>query len=158
MSTTQAQPLVSVIMTLYNGARYIEQALASIVAQTYRPLECIVIDDGSTDEGGAIAQRFSVRYVYQENRGIARARNRALGLAQGEFVAFLDHDDYWAPQKLELQVRYLQAHPEVDLVLGKEHLFMEEGFVSPRLAEQPFMKADHVSTVPGLWLIRPARV
>lgn len=154
MSAIEPLPLVSVITAVHNGAYYIGQALASIQAQTYRPLESIVVDDGSSDESGAIARQFPVRYLYQANQGIARARNRALELARGKLVAFLDQDDYWAPRKLELQVSYLRAHPDVDLVLGKEHLFFDEGFDSPLLAEQPFLKQDHLNTAPGLWLIR----
>src|SRR5688572_14285424 len=105
-------PFVSVIMPVYNGARYLAESLASAEAQTYPHFEIVVINDGSHDASGEIAQNFPhVRYWEQENQGIAAARNRAVSLARGELLAFLDHDDLWAPTKLELQVRYMQEHP-----------------------------------------------
>src|SRR5438045_4181238 len=91
-------PLVSVIMPVYNGAAYLAGALASISAQTYPRYELVVVNDGSTDDSAAIVQSFpNVRYVYQENQGIAAARNFGVSFSRGELVAFLDQDDYWAP-------------------------------------------------------------
>lgn len=113
-------PLVSVIIPVYNGERFLAAALRSVLAQEYSPLEIIVVDDGSTDATRAIARRFGddVRYVYQARRGPAAARNTGLRLAQGEVVAFLDVDDAWPAGKLRRQVGYLAAHPEVDIVQG----------------------------------------
>ena len=116
----RTSPLVSVIMPVYNGERFLAEALRSVLAQDYQPLEIVVVDDGSTDGTRAIAAQFGamVRYVYQTRGGPAAARNTGLQLAQGEVVAFLDVDDAWPAGKLRRQVGYLVAHPEVDIVQG----------------------------------------
>src|SRR3982074_3555445 len=100
-------PLVSVIVPVYNGERFLAETLQSIINQQYRPLELIVIDDGSTDQTARIATSVSeVRYFYQRNQGVANARNAGLAAARGELIAFLDADDLWQPNKLSLQVEY----------------------------------------------------
>ena len=108
--------LISCIVPVFNGERYVREALESILAQTHRPLEIIVADDGSSDGTGAIVAGFgeSVRYVKQSNKGPATARNLGLSLATGDFVAFLDADDLWHPEKLERQFARFQARPELD--------------------------------------------
>jgi glycosyltransferase involved in cell wall biosynthesis len=109
-------PLVSCIVPVSNGERYLREALDSILAQTYRPTEIIVADDGSTDTTPAVATCYGdrIRYVKQDNAGAPTARNRGLRLARGEFVAFLDSDDLWHPEKLERQMRRFEARPELD--------------------------------------------
>jgi glycosyltransferase involved in cell wall biosynthesis len=108
--------LISCIVPVFNGERYVREALESILAQTHRPLEIIVADDGSSDGTGAIVAGFGewVRYVKQSNKGPATARNLGLSLATGDFVAFLDADDLWHPEKLERQFARFQARPELD--------------------------------------------
>ncbi len=114
------QPFISVIVPVYNGEAFIAEALQSIVQQHYQPLEIIVVDDGSTDKTTEIAAHFheSVRYVQQTNGGPAAARNRGLALAQGEIIAFLDADDLWPRNKLQVQLPILQNNPTLDLVWG----------------------------------------
>lgn len=114
-------PLVSVIMPVYNGAHFFDEAIASIRSQQYAPLEIIVVDDGSTDETGRLVQEAGpdVRSVYQENSGPAAARNRGLRLAQGELIAFLDVDDLWPAGKLKTQVGRLLDEPILDVVCGR---------------------------------------
>jgi len=99
-------PLVTIIIPCYNAERYIADAIESALAQTYRPIEVIVIDDGSTDRSAAIARRFGekVRFESIPNQGAAAARNRAIELATGELIQFLDADDLLHPQKLEKMV------------------------------------------------------
>ncbi len=124
--------LISVIIPVYNGERYLGEAIASVQAQTYRPLEIIVIDDGSTDRSGEVATSFpDLRYEYQTNQGIGAARNRGVDVARGEFFAFLDADDVWLPDKLRLQMSAIEADQALDLVFG--HV---EEFVSPELTER----------------------
>jgi glycosyltransferase involved in cell wall biosynthesis len=111
-------PAVSVMMTVYNAAPYVEKALTSILGQTIRDFEIIVIDDGSTDESAAIVQRIAerderIRLVSRPNTGISKARNEALGLARGEFVAVQDADDESLPHRLDRQVRFLREKPDV---------------------------------------------
>lgn len=122
---------VSVILPVYNGERYLAEALSSVLAQDYPPLEVIVVDDGSTDAGGQIVRSLAetshipVRYVYQENHGPAVARNYGFQLAQGDLIAFQDADDVWTPDKLSIQVSYLQANPAIHYVVGRVSFFLE---------------------------------
>jgi len=114
-------PLVSVIMPVYNGERFLREALESIRRQNYEPLEIIVVDDGSTDGTAKIISSYGnwIRYVHQANAGPAAARNRGLALAQGELIGFLDVDDLWPEGKLALQVKRLINDPKLDIVLGR---------------------------------------
>jgi glycosyltransferase involved in cell wall biosynthesis len=137
-------PLVSVIVPVFNGEAYLAEALESVLHQVYLPLEIIVVDDGSTDGTAGVAARFPhVRYVYQSNRGPARARNAGLALAQGEVLASLDADDVWPDDKLALQGALLSAHPEADLVLGRVTLVTAcprvDGRLCPKTLAQPWL-------------------
>ncbi len=114
------KPLVSVIIPTYNRARFLKEALASVLAQTYRPLEIIVVDDGSTDETSKVVSRFPVRYVRTPHRGVAAARNRGLSKARGALIAFLDSDDLWLPRKIEVQVSFFERQPEAVAVQTEE--------------------------------------
>jgi glycosyltransferase involved in cell wall biosynthesis len=118
---TKSAATVSVVVPVFNGERYLEEALRSAVSQTLPPLEVIVVDDGSADASIEIAEGIGdpVRCIRQENTGVAGARNRGLSAVRGEFIAFLDHDDLWPPEKLELQVAALRRNPEVDIVSGR---------------------------------------
>ena len=109
--------LVSCIVPVFNDERYLGEALESNLAQTYRAIEIIVVDDGSTDTTPAVAARYGDRilYVRQDNAGAPTARNLGLSLARGEFVAFLDADDLWRPEKLQCQMRRFESRPELDL-------------------------------------------
>jgi glycosyltransferase involved in cell wall biosynthesis len=124
-------PLISVIIPVYNGERYLAEAIESVLAQTYRPIEVIVVDDGSTDGSARVAQQWAeVRYHSQPHSGAAAARNYGVQLAQGDLFAFLDADDLWVQDKLERQVVTLREHPELDMVFG----YVEQ-FHSPELDE-----------------------
>lgn len=113
-------PRVSVIIPVFNGEKYIGEALRSVYSQDYANLEVVVVNDGSTD--GSLQEIMPFRehsnFIYLEhpNRGLAATRNKGLTRATGEFVAFLDADDVWLPQKIRLQVEYLTSHPKVALV------------------------------------------
>jgi glycosyltransferase involved in cell wall biosynthesis len=110
----------SVIVPVFNGERYIREALASVLAQEVGSLEVIVVDDGSTDNVAALLSAGfpSVRYHRQEHAGLSAARNAGLALATGRWIGFLDADDLWAPDKLKRQLEYLGAHPEIEAVFG----------------------------------------
>ena len=110
--------LVSVILPTYNRAYSIGQAIESVLAQTYRPLEIIVVDDGSSDNTAEVVGQFGsdVRYLRQANAGVAAARNHGFAIARGEFIALIDSDDCWYPYKLEMQVAFLRAFPEAGMV------------------------------------------
>ena len=112
-------PTVSTIIPAYNAAsRYLDQAIASVLAQTHRDTELIVVDDGSTDDTSRLVLRFSqIRYFRRaENGGQAAARNDGARLAKGEFLAFLDQDDLWEPSLLQETVGWLRANPDAALV------------------------------------------
>jgi glycosyltransferase involved in cell wall biosynthesis len=108
-------PLVSVVIPAYNRAGEIGRAIDSAFNQTYRPIEVVVVDDGSIDNTAAVVAGYpEVRYYRQENQGASRARNRGVELARGEYIAFLDSDDLWVKNKLELQMELaLHLHAPV---------------------------------------------
>ncbi|MFC6283196.1 MULTISPECIES: glycosyltransferase family 2 protein [Polaromonas] len=117
-------PCISVIVPTYNRANFIGDAIASVLSQSFSDFEVIVVDDGSTDQTGAIVAGFDdprVIYVHQSNRGRSSARNHALSLARGRYLAFLDSDDMYMPGKLMLQVDYMDAHPDVGMIYTSAH-------------------------------------
>lgn len=121
-----SQPLVSVIMPAFNAEKFIAEAIESAVNQTYKNVEVIVVDDGSTDRTAEIAKSYNiVQYVYQKHQGVAAARNRALQLQKGDFLVFLDADDIYHPEKIEKQLVFLTNNPEVDCCISGMRNFLE---------------------------------
>lgn len=110
--------LVSVIIPTYNQSRLLREAIDSALAQTYGPLEVIVVDDGSTDDTPQQCATYGdrIHYIRRANGGTAAARNTALAAARGEFVALLDHDDCWLPTKIEKQVLCMGTDPRIGMV------------------------------------------
>lgn len=112
-------PLVSIVMPVKNGAQYIADAIDSLLAQTFSDFELIVIDDGSTDQTAQIVKGYTdsrVSLVSQENQGVAKAANRGFALAKGKYITRHDHDDISLPTRIEMQVQFLEAHPECGMV------------------------------------------
>jgi len=105
--------VISVVIPAYNAGGFIKRTIDSVLAQTYRDYEVIVVDDGSTDNTAEAVRSYAgkVRYIYQENAGDGPARNTGIRAAKGDWIAFLDHDDEWLPQKLELQMKLLDRNP-----------------------------------------------
>ncbi|HEX4464392.1 MAG TPA: glycosyltransferase family A protein [Solirubrobacterales bacterium] len=127
------RPLVSVVIPAFNSERFLGEALASVSAQTYAPVETIVVDDGSSDDTAAVARAHpGIALIEQENSGPSAARNRGFAASRGEFVAFHDSDDTMTPDKLAVQVSHLLDNPKVGCVLAEQELIVEEG------AELPF--------------------
>jgi glycosyltransferase involved in cell wall biosynthesis len=122
-------PSVSVIMSVYNGARFLHQAIESILSQTFDDFEFIIVNDGSTDETPVILGSYTApRMVIIENDsniGLARSLNKALAIAQGKYIARQDADDFSMPERLARQVTYLDTHPEVGL-LGTGSIWVTE--------------------------------
>jgi glycosyltransferase involved in cell wall biosynthesis len=111
-------PLVSVIVPAYNAGRFIDETIASALAQTYQRREIIVVDDGSTDDTADRVRRYpSIAYLRQANAGVAAARNAGILASRGDYIALLDHDDVWLPEKLEVQVSIAARHPASGLVV-----------------------------------------
>lgn len=125
--------LVSIVIPVYNGEKYLGQAVESVLKQTHRPLEIIVVDDGSKDGTAVVAAEFgdALCYVLQPNGGAAAARNHGARLATGKFLAFLDADDLWTPEKLSRQLDTLAKNPNAQMVFG----YVRQ-FISPELSEE----------------------
>jgi glycosyltransferase involved in cell wall biosynthesis len=107
-------PAISVVIPTFNQPDFLEEALKSVLAQTFRDFEVIVVNDGSTDDTAQRLEGYSnrLRIINQENLGIGAARNRGIEAATGRYVALLDHDDTWHPDKLAIQYQFMRAHPE----------------------------------------------
>jgi glycosyltransferase involved in cell wall biosynthesis len=126
-------PTISVIIPVYNYAAYVAAAVASVLSQSYPPVELIVVDDGSTDDSAAIVAGMPLPptteliLVRQPNQGPAAARNRGIALSSAECLAFLDADDLWLPEKLERQVAHLAQEPAADGVICLVESFVEPG-------------------------------
>lgn len=123
-------PLVSVIIPTFNSGRYLADAVRSVFAQTYPAVECVVIDDGSTDETDDILNELlrlhpCLKTARKANGGLSSARNMGLGLCSGDLVSFLDADDVLLPDKIERQVAFLNAHPDIGFVYG-DYLLVTE--------------------------------
>jgi len=120
--------LVSVVIPVYNGAAHLRQAIESVLSQTYAAVELIAVDDGSTDESPAVLQQYANRLtiIRQANAGVATARNSGIQRATGEFIAFLDQDDWWHPEKLERQVAVFREDDGIGLVHTDVAYFADE--------------------------------
>jgi glycosyltransferase involved in cell wall biosynthesis len=131
-STIEQVKPVSVIIPVYNSEKYLSEAIESVLAQTYQAFELIIIDDGSSDRSREIATSYPmVNYIYQQNSGVAAARNKGIKIAKGDFLAFLDADDLWMPEKLALQMEAFARDPSLEIVTG----YVEQ-FISPELAPE----------------------
>lgn len=131
MSSNPSQPLVSVVVPSYNYGHLVRETLDSLAAQTYAAWECVVVDDGSTDDTEAVVKAYAeteprVRYVRQENARQAAARNNGIRHSSGDYFQFLDADDLIEPRKFERQVEYLEGHPDVDIVYSGVRYFSAE--------------------------------
>src|SRR5690606_27430906 len=137
----------------YNGQKYLREAIASAVGQTWEPLEVIVVDDGSTDGSADIARSFSgVRVIEQANGGVSSARNRGVAEANGEFLAFLDQDDVQHPEKTARQVAELAANPQAGFALCHKQYVIEGA--APKWFRGPQDGSPVPGFVPSCWLVR----
>jgi len=144
-----ASPEISIIVPVYNYAKYVEEAIRSILSQDYQDFELILVDDGSNDDSPSILERFkspTVRILRQSNQGTGAARNLGIKNSRGRFFSFLDADDVWLKNKLTLQMTAFEEEPQLDLVFG--HV---EEFISPDLTSEQIKKVISFSpgAVPG---------
>ena len=134
-STSHDKPKFSVIIPVYNGERFIGETIQSVLAQTYQAAEIIIIDDGSSDGTAAVVERYSsqitISYVRQQNQGPSAARNRGVSLAQGDWIAFLDADDLWYSNKLQIHRDYIMNYPDVALFWCDMNNIDEHGHARP---------------------------
>ena len=121
-------PSVSVIIPTYNRYNFLCAAVRSVLEQTFADYELIIVDDGSDDgtRDHFIHAESPVRYIHQDQTGVSAARNKGIRSAGGKFIAFLDSDDYWLPEKLSIHVEYMQKHPEV-LISQTEEIWIRNG-------------------------------
>jgi glycosyltransferase involved in cell wall biosynthesis len=137
-------PLVSVVTPTYNRAYCLPRAIDSVFAQSHQRLEYVLLDDGSTDDTRRlISERYGhdprMRYFHQPNRGVTAARNAALAEVRGDYVAFIDSDDYWQPWKLELQLACMKAHPEVGMTFSDlETIDLEGRTLNPSFSRSAY--------------------
>jgi glycosyltransferase involved in cell wall biosynthesis len=149
-------PLVSVIIPVRDGARFLGQAIDSVVAQDYEPFELLVVDDGSRDDSARIVSdhpRARLQSL-RPSRGVSAARNAGVDAAAGELLAFLDQDDLWMPRKLSLQVAALLADRSLGFALGHQRLFLEQGVSEPPWWRVSGLEREHVGYFPGTLVVR----
>jgi glycosyltransferase involved in cell wall biosynthesis len=138
MNKTAKKPQVSVIIPTYNRGRIIKEAVDSVLAQDYKDFELIVVDDGSTDNTSDVLAPYGddIRVLFQENKGVSAARNRGIAEASGRFIAFLDSDDLWLPQKLSAQVEFFNQRPDA-LICQTEEVWIRNGIrINPKKRHQ----------------------
>lgn len=142
------RPSVSVIIPIFNSAKYLAEAIDSVLAQHYSPVEILVVDDGSSDHGPALASGYGlpVRVISIPHQGHPAARNAGVAASTGELIGFLDADDLWTVSKLSLQLEAFLENPRLDAVFG--HM---QNFISPELSEAEKARINCNSTaLPGL--------
>ena len=137
MSTLTTNPKFSVIIAAYNSGATLSKAIDSVLAQTYPAYEIVVVDDGSTDDTSVIARHYGdkIRYYCQKNSGVSGARNKGVELARGDWLAFLDADDWYYPQRLYWHAELLRRNPYLDFLIGDYHYGCADGSIIRRSIE-----------------------
>ena len=155
---TPPDPLVTVVVPVFDGARFLAACLDSLVAQEHRSLEIVVVDDGSTDESAAIAEGYSyedsrVGVLRRAHEGLGASRNAGIEAGHGALIGFCDADDTWKPNKASAQVAHLDAHPEVDIALCRQDTVIEPGTEMPDwlIPDQRYRDLDGVSPTSALF-------
>jgi glycosyltransferase involved in cell wall biosynthesis len=155
MAATNSGIRISVVIPAYNAERFLPRCLKSVFAQTLKPMEVIVVDDGSTDNTAAVAAALGATVISQANGGVAAARNLGIRNASGEWIALLDADDRWAPEKLERQAALVR--PETVLVYTGIRFFDDQGIRSEQLAVDPAAASKmlrYCNPIPCTYIIR----
>lgn len=146
---------ISVIMVVKNGEAYLSQAIESVLAQSTLPHEILLIDGNSKDATPQIANRYpSVTYFLQPGYGLANARNYGISLASGEWIFFLDCDDYWSPDKLSLQMEFHRSNPLYEFSIGRVKFFLEPDTVLRAGFQKIFFEVGGVGYTPGTLCVR----
>jgi glycosyltransferase involved in cell wall biosynthesis len=154
-----SSPTVSVVIPCFNQGRFLSEALESVLAQTYRPSEIVVVDDGSTDNTAQVARRYpGVRYVWQPNKGLASARNAGVRQTSCDYLVFLDADDRLRPYAFEIGVHELNAHPACALVWGRCVRIDEQGRQLPTVPPPPVVGDAYEALLRSNFIWTPAVV
>jgi glycosyltransferase involved in cell wall biosynthesis len=154
-----SSPTVAVVIPCFNQGRFLGDALESVLGQTYRPSEIVVVDDGSTDNTAQVARKYpSVRYMWQPNRGLAAARNTGVRQTSCDYLVFLDADDRLRPHALEIGVDELNAHPACALVWGRCVRINEHGAPLPTVPPPPVVGDAYEALLRSNFIWTPAVV
>ncbi|NNF98933.1 MAG: glycosyltransferase [Desulfobacteraceae bacterium] len=159
MKKEEAPPMVSVIIPTHNRGWILPEAVDSVLNQTCREFELIVVDDGSTDDTARILTGYGtdISIIHQENRGVSAARNRGIHSSRGEYIAFLDSDDLWLPEKLAVQLAYFNDHPQYH-ICQTEEIWIRKGVrVNPKKRHKKLSGMIFEKCLP-LCLVSPSAV
>lgn len=150
------EPLISVIIPVFNGEIFLEDAIKSVLNQNYDNLECIVVDDGSTDGSAVVAKKHErIIYLHQEHKNVASARNLGVRKSSGEYLAFLDADDIWDSDKLKTQINYMEENPDIDYSVTKHSLFLTEGLKDfPQWVKINHSAGETIAYIPSSLVVR----
>lgn len=149
-----SEPLVTVVIPTLDAARFLDEALRSVAAQTYRHCEVVIVDGGSTDATLEIAAGHRARTISQAGTGLADAWNSGIAAAAGELIAFLDSDDLWEPAKLSRQVSLLAAETRADCAISRMRFALEPGLPIPTGFRPELLEGDHLAQMPSALLAR----
>ncbi|MGD9365350.1 MAG: glycosyltransferase family A protein [Desulfobacteraceae bacterium] len=151
--------VVSVILPTHNRYAYLGRAIDSVLSQTFQHYELIVVDDGSTDATPDLLSGYGdqIKVIRQRNQGVSAARNKGIRSASGEYIALLDSDDYWLPEKLEKQVTFFKAHPDARICQTQEIWIRNGKRVNPKKRHQKYSGMIFEKTLP-LCLVSPSAV
>lgn len=151
-------PKVSVILSNYNGERYLKESISSVLKQTYTDFEFIIVDDASTDSSREVINSYNdpriKRYYAEKNRHIAYSLNRALEMVSGEYIARIDSDDIWEINKLELQVRYMDEHRECGACFTKVNIIDKYSAIANGIYEEYYRMFNDVENKSQIEWIR----
>lgn len=148
--------LVSVIIPVYNAEDFLEEAIRSVLGQNYGNIEIIAVNDGSTDNSLGILKQYErdVIVIDQKNAGVASARNRGIAEAKGEYVAFLDNDDIFLPDKIRAQVAYLEEHADMQMCVTLCEGFLDGSVQKPEWVREGFLGVTHRNLSPSAWCMQ----
>jgi len=157
MNSLITPPAFSVIVPVFNGEKYIGEALSSVFADSFDSFEVIVVDDGSTDNTEEIAKSFpGVKYYYQPNQGVAVAVNNGIGKAKGKYLSFLGSDDIWMPGRFARSFELLESRPDLLVIMGQLIMFLEEGCIRPKNIPEEWIEKQMDSAGTGVMTARHA--
>ena len=148
-------PFVSVILAVKNGERFLAEAIRSVAAQNYPAYELMVVDGHSTDRTAEIARSFpEAQFLTQPGHGLPAAWNFGLAQAHGEWIALLEHDDVWLPEKLRTQIRFMRQRPELQFTLSRAEFFLEPGCAWPPGYNPGWLKAPQIGSMLSAFVAR----
>lgn len=147
-SVIKNNPLVSVIIPVFNSERYLEQSLNSVIKQDYKHIEILVIDGNSTDRTENICKNFSmINFHKQKGKGISDALNYGIEISNGEFISFISSDDLWMPEKLGTQIKLMTINPEIKYTITKVKFFLEPGCKLPKKFNKKFLEGSYIQYI-----------